>query len=134
MYFPHNGARLRPIRSLYANKCNPSIYSRHVQCLAECSIARVYNVPLYEMRAGTRGRRRAAFARQVAMYLAHVAGGLSLTEVARAFGRDRSTVAHACAVVEDARDDAAFDRCLDVIEFGLRPMNAVGAASRENAR
>jgi chromosomal replication initiation ATPase DnaA len=53
------------------------------------------------------------------MYLAHVAGGLTLVEVARLFARDRTTVAHACAVVEDRRDDPEFDRTLAVLEFAL---------------
>ena len=51
--------------------------------------------------SGTRGRPRVAFARQVAMYLAHVAWGLTLTEVGHVFARDRTTVAHACGLVED---------------------------------
>jgi hypothetical protein len=53
------------------------------------------------------------------MYLAHVAGGLPLTEVGRLFARDRTTVAHACAMVEDRRDDPAFDRCLGFLELAL---------------
>src|SRR5665811_1410920 len=59
---------------------------------------------------------RAAFARQVAMYLAHVVCGLSLTEVGALFARDRTTVAHACEVVEDRRDDPQLDGRLDQLE------------------
>ena len=40
--------------------------------------------------AGTRGAPDAAFARQVAMYLAHVESGLNYTEVGRLFARDRT--------------------------------------------
>jgi chromosomal replication initiation ATPase DnaA len=68
----------------------------------------------------TRGSPHEAFARQVAMYLAHVGLGLSLSEVARLFARDRSTVAHGCALVEDRRDAAPFDRALDILEGALR--------------
>jgi chromosomal replication initiation ATPase DnaA len=53
------------------------------------------------------------------MYLAHVAGGLSMREVGRLFSRDRTTVAHACALVEDRRDDPQFDRALAILEFAL---------------
>jgi Bacterial dnaA protein helix-turn-helix len=60
-----------------------------------------------------------AFARQVAMYLAHTGGGISFSEVGRLFARDRTTVAHACALVEDMRDDPAFDRCLAFLELAL---------------
>ncbi|MFG1432099.1 helix-turn-helix domain-containing protein [Xanthobacter sp. V2C-8] len=61
-----------------------------------------------------------AAARQLAMYLAHVVLGLSQAEVARAFGRDRTTVAHACRRIEDQRDEAGFDRHVAALEAGLR--------------
>jgi len=71
------------------------------------------------LRAG--GRHRAcADARQVAMYLAHVSFGLTLTEVGALFGRDRTTVAHGCARVEDRREHRAFDLALDVADHALR--------------
>lgn len=72
----------------------------------------------------TRGNPRAAFARQVGMYLAHVAFGLSFTEVGHLFARDRTTVAHACQLVEDRRDDRGFDRVIEQMESAahlLRP-------------
>jgi hypothetical protein len=82
----------------------------------EPAVAAVFDVPLRELRAQTRGSHRAAFARQVAMYLAHVVLGLSLTEVGAIFARDRTTVAHACAMIEDGRDDPAFDARLEHLE------------------
>ena len=57
----------------------------------------------------SRCQAKAARARQLAMYLAHVVLGQSLTAVGYAFGRDRTTVSHACAVIEDMRDDPDFD-------------------------
>ncbi len=53
------------------------------------------------------------------MYLAHVGCGLSLTQTGRLFGRDRTTVAHACGVIEDRRDDPVFDRVLDLLEWAV---------------
>jgi chromosomal replication initiation ATPase DnaA len=50
------------------------------------------------------------------MYFAHVVCGLSLTEVGTLFARDRTTVAHACGVVEDRRDDRELDARLDHLE------------------
>lgn len=64
----------------------------------------------------TRGRAPIALARQVAMYLAHIGTSLSLSETARLYHRDRTTVAHACSLVEDRRDDPHFDRALDLLE------------------
>jgi hypothetical protein len=60
--------------------------------------------------------RAAAFARQIAMYLAHVVFGLSMAEIGRAFGRDRTTVVHACHLIEDRRDEMRFDQLLDHLE------------------
>ena len=64
----------------------------------------------------SRGVARVALARQVAMYLAHVVGRIDYAEVGRLFGRDRTTVKHACAVVEDLRDNVKFDRTMDLLE------------------
>lgn len=61
-----------------------------------------------------------ALARQLAMYLAHVGLGLSQADVALAFRRDRSTVAHACRRVEDLRDGAPFDDRVGRMEASLR--------------
>lgn len=80
------------------------------------AVEMVYGVAKGQLRRPTRGRSRVAFARQVAMYLAHVTFGLTLTTVGRAFGRDRTTVSHACALVEDARDNPEFDRTLEILE------------------
>jgi chromosomal replication initiation ATPase DnaA len=80
------------------------------------AVERVYRVEKGQLKRPTRGRSRVAFARQVAMYLAHVTFGLTLTTVGREFGRDRTTVAHACALVEDARDNPEFDRTLEILE------------------
>lgn len=54
------------------------------------------------------------------MYLARVSLGLTLSDAAHLFGRDRTTAAYACRVIEDKRDDAAFDAKLAAIEEALR--------------
>ena len=68
------------------------------------------------LRSPTRGRRKVAFARQVGMYLAHVACELSLTAVGRVFERDRSTVAYACKRVEEARGRPHVDCSIIILE------------------
>lgn len=77
----------------------------------------------------TRGSARIAFARQVAMYLAHVAFEMSLNRVAMAFDRDRSTVGHACHLIEDRRDGVVFDDWIECLEGMLR--EAFGARQPE---
>lgn len=84
--------------------------------LIEPAVAAVFEVEIEELGAATRGSARTAFARQVAMYLAHVVCGLSLTEIGVLFGRDRTTVAHACGVVEDRRDEVELDWQLEHLE------------------
>src|SRR5262245_6420305 len=76
-------------------------------------------VPLDDIVKPRRGCSSAAFARQVAMYLCHVGFELSLARVAAAFGRDRSTVAHACHVIEDKREDETFDDWIAALEAML---------------
>jgi chromosomal replication initiation ATPase DnaA len=68
------------------------------------------------------------------MYLAHVAWGLTLTEVGTVFSRDRTTVAHACGLVEDLRDDPVFDRSLELLEGVLRALSPASATSAVQPR
>ncbi|WP_367193767.1 helix-turn-helix domain-containing protein [Amorphus sp. 3PC139-8] len=84
--------------------------------MIESTVAAAFALPIDELAAPTRRRAEVAFARQVAMYIAHVDLGLSLTETGGLFERDRTTAAHACRVVEDRRDDGDLDRLLDAIE------------------
>jgi chromosomal replication initiation ATPase DnaA len=95
--------------------------------IAQAVVAHVYGVPVDEMRACTRCGPRAAFARQVAMYLAHVTYGLSLAEIGFAFGRDRSTASYACHHIEDLRDDPRLDQRLNRLEDMLRDAAHIGA-------
>lgn len=87
-------------------------------------VARQQGVPVRMLLHGSRCRAPVALARQIAMYLMHVCLGLSMTDVARRFGRDRTTVAHACARIEDMRDDGVFEARM------LRLERAVDAARR----
>jgi chromosomal replication initiation ATPase DnaA len=88
--------------------------------MLEQAVSRVFMVGRDDLWSGTRGRPHVAFARQVAMYLAHVAWGLTLTDVGHLFSRDRTTVAHACGLIEDSRDDPMLDRSLELLEGVLR--------------
>ena len=92
---------------------------KRLRQLIDPAVALVFEVDPEELGAATRRSPRAAFARQVAMYLAHVVCGLSMTEVGVLFSRDRTTVAHACEVVEDRRDDAELDRRVERLECAV---------------
>jgi chromosomal replication initiation ATPase DnaA len=82
-------------------------------------MSNVFGIEAGALWCETRGVKDIAFARQVAMYLAHVACGMTLTEVGVVFGRDRTTVAHGCLKIEIRRDDPIFDRALDLLSWAL---------------
>lgn len=84
------------------------------------AVAAVFMVPVREIHATTRRTASVALARQSAMYLAHVAFGLSFTDAGRAFGRVRTTAARACRVIEDRRADLQLDTALADLEHALR--------------
>ncbi|WP_417407868.1 helix-turn-helix domain-containing protein [Hoeflea sp.] len=73
---------------------------------------------------GAARRRPRCHMRQIAMYLSHVVLSLPYQSIATAFGRDRTTVMHACAVVEDRRDDAAYDRFVEQCERCIKAVFA----------
>lgn len=83
-------------------------------------VAYALEIPLEEILARGRGSVEAAFARQVSMYLTHVAMEMSLSRIAAAFDRDRSTVGHACHLIEDRRDDPEFDAWIAQLEESAR--------------
>ncbi len=90
--------------------------SKRVQAMVACA----FSVGSEAMQAPRRGQARAAFARQVAMYLSRNHLGLSLTATGALFGRDRTTAAHACRTVEEKRDDPQVDAIVDVLERAIR--------------
>ena len=84
------------------------------------AVAGVFNVDSTLILLPTRGSVTIARARQVAMYLAHVTCGMSLTQVGVLFERDRTTVAYACTVTEERREDEDFDRAIELLEQAVR--------------
>jgi hypothetical protein len=92
-------------------------------CVAAAAAAR--GVDPAAVASRRRGRARVAEARQLALYLHHVVYGASLSACGRALRRDRASVRHACAVIEDRRDDPRFDRCVAALEAGLSAQRAL---------
>jgi hypothetical protein len=54
------------------------------------------------------------------MYLAHTGFELSFAAIGQAFERDRTTVAHACRIIEDGRDDIWLDVRLEALDLFCR--------------
>lgn len=97
-------------------------------------VARDFGVAAEILAAPTRGAPRVALARQVAMYLLHVDYALSCETIGRMFGRDRTTVSHACRVIEDSRDDVWLDCRLVALELACSGNTASKRSSRRSGR
>ncbi|MER2605241.1 MAG: helix-turn-helix domain-containing protein [Siculibacillus sp.] len=93
----------------------PDQIAARCRCL-EAVVAQAFGLTPTAMRNPSRGHAPVAFARQIAMYVAHVWFAMSLSEVGRRFERDRTTVSHACRIVEERREDPRIDRVVAAIE------------------
>lgn len=85
------------------------------ECMIDIAAA-LFNVSGRELRRPGRTTLEVSRVRQLAMYVAHVTLGLSMAEVGKGFGRDRTTVLHACHLIEDMRDEEEFDRIVVTTE------------------
>lgn len=86
-----------------------------------CGLAReiasaFFAIPVPDIASPSRAVAPVCEARHVAMYLAHVVFQVPLMAIAAAFGRDRTSVAHAVRRIEDRRDDRSFDATLARLE------------------
>ena len=82
-------------------------------------VSRFCGVPLASLMSPSRGKADICLARQTAMYLMHTVLSRSYHDVAAHFSRDRTTVAHACRLVEDMRDDPGFEERISELEACL---------------
>ncbi|WP_274424908.1 helix-turn-helix domain-containing protein [Chelativorans sp. YIM 93263] len=85
------------------------------ECVMDMAAA-LFNISGRELRQPGRSSTSVTRVRQISMYVTHVVLGLSMTDVARGFGRDRTTVQYACHLVEDLRDDQDFDCIVLMVE------------------
>lgn len=84
------------------------------------AVALATGVAPADIASDKRTHKSAARARQIAIYLAHVIFHWPLARVAFAFGRDRTTCAHACHRIEDLREDRVFDARMAALEACVR--------------
>lgn len=75
-----------------------------------------FNVSSRDLRSSGRTPNPVSRVRQIGMYVGHVTLGLKMTEVGAGFGRDKSTVVHACHTIEDMRDDEDFNVIVSRVE------------------
>lgn len=82
--------------------------------------ARASGVSVPDLECATRCAAAVAFARQILCYLANTALDLNYAEVGALIARDRATIRHACEIIEDRRDDPAFDAFVNSLEEAFR--------------
>lgn len=101
---------------------NTSLVAVAPELVSLCGSIRVLVTEMHAVTAGEaepegRCRRRAlCHVRQIAMYVCHVVLRIPMIHIGLAFGRDPSTVSHACRVIEDRREDRAYDEFVSSIE------------------
>lgn len=109
----------------------PLAESHPDRILAACDgvidiVAVLFSVSGKDLRSPRRSTLAVSRVRQIAMYAAHVTLGFTMGHVGQGFGRDRTTVLHACHQIEDLREDAEFDHIVARVEqvvaaaFGLQ--------------
>lgn len=127
------GAAIPGIKSTspFAKSVDPSQKAIDPREALVRAVAQATGIAPRRILGSARDRDPVAQARQLAMYLMHVIYGLNLTEVGAFFHRDRTTVAHACARIEDRRDEPGFDAFVAGLEDRLTvlrpPRTAQGA-------
>jgi hypothetical protein len=103
----------------------PYLHSRTIDQLKHNSeivgtvVSSIFQISKDQIFSPHRGKASVAFARQIAMYLTHITCGHSYTDIGDFFGRDRTTVSHACQLIEDKREDPAIDWSLDLMEHSV---------------
>jgi hypothetical protein len=91
---------------------------------AEAVAAAWLQAPLREIRQASRRPAPISEARQVGMYLAHKVLNRSMTRVGHVFGRDRTTVRHACSRVDRMRGRHNMDRAFLLVAGALLHLHA----------
>ncbi len=103
-------------------KNNQDINDRAIAQIIAATVAMEFGVKITLVFKKKKGANYIIFTRQTAMYLMHIVFQISFARIGRAFGRDRSTVTHACHVIEDYREDPIFDEKLIKLEGFLETM------------
>lgn len=112
----------------FASGSNSSSKIRHIHALDQSAyvensgkfilhiVTLLMDVSQEQLLNKSRSVSKICIARQTAMYLHHTIFSNTYCQVADFFGRDRTTVSHACRVVEDLRDDTEFDEVISKLE------------------
>lgn len=103
-------------RSRYQSKCFMLVVEL---------VSSFFEVSVESLQGRTRGIAPICQARQICMYLLHTSLSISYPEIGQLFCRDRTTISHACMVVEDLRDDCDIDLNLTRLESILETIRSL---------
>lgn len=92
-------------------------------------VSNFFGVSVESLQGRTRGIAPICQARQICMYLLHTSLSISYPEIGQLFRRDRTTISHACMVVEDLRDDCDIDLNLTRLESILETIRSLHAGT-----
>ena len=107
----------KPVRKKHKPGYPGSTFATSQVCLlARKCVAEVFNMNALDLLDPARGGRKAAFARQLAIHLAHIVAGRRHDAVGREIWRNRSTASHHFEQVENLRDEPEFDEFLTLLE------------------
>lgn len=112
---PDIGRITEPIHMAVSGSQRDECVLELCECMMDITAA-LFNVSSKELRRPGRTSQEVARVRQIAMYVTHVILRVSMRDVGRGFGRDRTTVVHACHLIEDMREDADFDQIVSMTE------------------
>ncbi len=108
--------QIRPSILCVEGFCPSGQRTRLLYSFVNQMVAAAFEIKADALMHNQRGDARTSRARQIAMYLINTSLSQSFVEVAAFYGRDRTTVSHACTVVEELRDIAEFDTRLSELE------------------
>lgn len=91
-------------------------------------VSSFFEVSVESLRGRTRGIAPICQARQICMYLLHTSFSIPYPEIGQLFRRDRTTISHACMVVEDLRDDCGIDQNLTRLESIMETIRSLHGA------
>ena len=101
-------------------------YDQKVGNLVLKLVSTLEKVAMVDLLSSSRGQSDICLARQMAMYLIHTVFSVPYHRVAIFLKRDRTTISHACRLVEDLRDNEEFDKRLETMENLLVSARALG--------
>jgi Bacterial dnaA protein helix-turn-helix len=116
---PHSFPYLRG-GALHSWRGERRLRESRLSSFAEATVALAFAQTFNTVRAPTRSIAEHAFVRQLAVYMTNTTFAQNFTAIGRTFGRERSTISHACTLVESARQTPHINTALVALDHALR--------------